>query len=104
MLSTLLSSEMSVSKKKENLETKYGLPMTVLMERECNDMCNLSQGIYEEGIEKGIEKGKLNLLCELIVEGTYTIKAAAKKFSMSEDEFSKIYDDWKEKQKKVSNE
>ena len=61
MLSTLLSSKISVNNKKESLEKKYGLPMSRSMERECNDMCNLSKGIEErakaEGIERGIEQG-----------------------------------------------
>lgn len=59
MLSTLLSAKLSVVNKKDSLEMKYGLPMTISMEKECIDMCNLSQGILEQGIEQGeLKKAK----------------------------------------------
>ncbi|MGN0266261.1 MAG: hypothetical protein ACI4D7_01140 [Lachnospiraceae bacterium] len=48
MLSTLLSSKMQVPEKKEELEGRYDLPMSVEMERECAIMCNLSHAIAEE--------------------------------------------------------
>lgn len=30
--------------------------MTTILEEEMNHMCNLSEGIYEQGIERGIER------------------------------------------------
>ena len=39
------------------LEDEYEFAHAHTMERTVSEMCNLSQGIFEEGIEKGIEKG-----------------------------------------------
>ena len=43
-------------------------------------MCNLGEGIYEEGIEKGI----LKTLKNLVNDGIIALKVAAKKANMSE--------------------
>ncbi len=66
MLSTLLSPKLPVETKKSILASEYDLPMTREMESEAVTMCNLSDLIEEEalqkglqqGIEKGIEQGK----------------------------------------------
>ena len=39
------------------LEDEYEFAHAHTMERTVSEMCNLSRGIFEEGIEKGIEKG-----------------------------------------------
>ena len=33
------------------------ISMTSELENEVSDMCNLSQGIFKDGVEKGMEKG-----------------------------------------------
>jgi hypothetical protein len=48
MLSTLLSDTLSVPRKKQVLESEYGLPMTREMEKEAHIMCNISAGIAAE--------------------------------------------------------
>ena len=74
-------------------------------------MCNLSQGVAEEAMQKGIEKGiqkgieqglergrqegieqglqqgRIHALIELVNDGVLTIEKAAEKASMSVEEF-----------------
>ena len=85
--------------------------MTEIFESEVDDMCNLSQGVAEEAMQKGIEKGRkegieqgieqgrqegieqglqqgrIHALIELVNDGVLTIEKAAEKASMSAEEF-----------------
>lgn len=56
-------------------------------EKEEWNMCEALQELYEDGIEQGIEQGKLNLLFELVKEEGYPIEKAAEKAGLSEKEF-----------------
>ena len=70
--------------------------MTTTLEREVLEMCNLSQGVKEEGIEigirkgikQGVEEGKFLTLAELVKDGTLSVDVAAKA-KMKVDEFKK---------------
>ncbi|MBO5523046.1 MAG: hypothetical protein J5986_05130 [Roseburia sp.] len=57
LLGVLLSSEMKATQKKDILENDFDIPMTEILERQVETMCNLSKGIEEKGMEKGMEKG-----------------------------------------------
>lgn len=57
LLGVLLSSEMNPKEKKEILEHDFDIPMTEVLERQVTEMCNLSKGVEEKGIQKGIQKG-----------------------------------------------
>lgn len=57
LLGAILSDKLSVEEKKQILENEYQITMTPNMTRRVQDMCNLSDGIEQRGIEKGIEKG-----------------------------------------------
>lgn len=49
----------STRSKKKRLSDDFSIAMTVELEQEVNDMCNLSQGIVEYGIEQGeLKKAK----------------------------------------------
>ena len=64
-------------------------------------MCNLSQGVKEEGIEigirkgiergieQGMEEGRFLALAELVKDGTLSVDVAAAKVKMTADEFRK---------------
>ncbi len=77
--------------------------MTETFESEVDDMCNLSQGVAEEamqkglkqgrqegieqGIEQGLQQGRTHILIELVNDGVFTIEKAAEKARMSVEEF-----------------
>ena len=56
-LEVLLSEEKSPETKKEILETEFEVPMTQTLESEVRYMCNLSQGVLEKGVAKGLQQG-----------------------------------------------
>ena len=72
--------------------------MTETFESEVDDMCNLSQGVAEEAMQKGleqgrqegIEQGRTYALIELVNDGVLTIEKAAEKASMSVEEFRNV--------------
>lgn len=86
MLSNLLSSKLSVEEKKQALEHKYNILMTVEMEREVDIMCNLSYGIAEEATKEAT----LNTLASLVKDNLLTISEAAKRAEVSEAEFKEL--------------
>jgi hypothetical protein len=57
LLEVALSNKIDPEEKIKILEEKYSIPMTIELEEEVVNMCNLSQGIKEEGIEIGIDIG-----------------------------------------------
>jgi predicted transposase YdaD len=57
LLEVLLSPERASIDKKTILKNEYHIPMTKAMEREVDNMCNLSDGVEQLGIEKGIAIG-----------------------------------------------
>ena len=46
-----------------------------------------SERLLAEGIEKGIEKGRIGMLVALVKDGTISIQAALEKAEMTEEEF-----------------
>ena len=58
MLDTLLS-KMDVKSKKQKLQEEFQLPMTLEIDQEVSDMCNLSLGLWEEAVTKGKQEGML---------------------------------------------
>lgn len=67
MLETLLS-QMDVEQKKSILEKKYGMIMSVEIEGRMQKMCNLSEGILEEGWIKGRTAGILKRSQQVILD------------------------------------
>lgn len=57
LLNVLLSHKLSLEQKRYVLDNEFHIQMSPKLEGEVNTMCNLSQGIFNEGIQKGIEKG-----------------------------------------------
>lgn len=76
MLDTLLS-EMDVKAKKQKLQEEFQLPMTVEIDQEVSDMCNLSLGLWEKAATKGrmqgVLEGRLDSLRDMILDGLTTI-------------------------------
>ena len=65
MLDTLLA-KMDADTKKKKLQEEHNLPMTIKLEKELNDMCNLSSGIREDGFREGEYKGTLETTIKFI--------------------------------------
>ena len=94
-LGVLFQNELSAREKKDILERDFNIPMTETFESEVDDMCNLSQGVAEEAMQKGleqgrqegIEQGRTYALIELVNDGVLTIEKAAEKAGMSVEEF-----------------
>ena len=102
-LGVLFQNELSAREKKDILERDFNIPMTETFESEVDDMCNLSQGVAEEAMQKGIEKGRqegiqkgieqglqqgrIHALIELVNDGVLTIEKATEKAGMSVEEF-----------------
>ena len=61
MLDVLLSNETSEAEKRKILQDDYDIQMTQTMEREVSVMCNLSKGVEEKGVAKGILTSIKNL-------------------------------------------
>ena len=65
MLETLLSQE-DAKKKTRVLEETYGMVMTVELEGRIQEMCNLSENIEARGIEKGMQKERIDAIIRMI--------------------------------------
>lgn len=57
LLNVLLSNETGLLEKQRILEEDFDIPMTEKLEREVSEMCNLSKGVEERGIQKGRMEG-----------------------------------------------
>ena len=57
MLSLLFLGEMKALEKCKALETKFGIEMYQEISEEVSNMCDLSAGVWERGLEQGIERG-----------------------------------------------
>ncbi len=57
MLEVLLKGSLTADQRKNLLEQNYGIPMTERIEKEVGQMCNLSQGVYEDGLKRGMAQG-----------------------------------------------
>lgn len=57
MLEVLLSKERTPSEKKRILQEEFDIVLTKEMKEEVKEMCNLSQGVYNDGWNKGWDSG-----------------------------------------------
>ena len=67
LMNVLLSSQTDVREKQRVMREEFHIAMTAELEVEA--LCNLSQGIYNEGYETGVEKG-MERGIEKGIEGT----------------------------------
>ena len=97
LLSGLLSAEKTAAEKKKMLSEEFYIDMTEEIDQEVSSMCNLSEGIFEKGIEAGIvrgrEAGRLEVLFDLVRDGTLTISVAAEAAAMELSEFEQQYNE-----------
>lgn len=62
LLEVLFTNTLSIKEKKEILATEYHIPVSNNLERRINHMCNLGEGIYEDGYENGQRQNSISLL------------------------------------------
>ena len=86
LLDVLLVSDKKAEEKKEILEKDFDIPMTEKMEEEVKHMCNLSDGVEQRGIKKGIQL----TLCELVRDNLLSLEEAAKRAGVSTEEFQRL--------------
>ena len=105
-LDVLLSSSRAATEKKKILEEEFGVTMSDELEREVLIMCNLSQGVKDEGREEGriegrkegrregrkegICIGEIGMLVQLVQDGDLKLERAAEKAKMTVEEFKKV--------------
>ena len=86
MLDVLLSNETSEAEKRRILQDDYDIQMTRTMESEVSVMCNLSKGVMEKGIAKGMEKGILTSIRSLMETMGWTLDQAMTALKVPEAE------------------
>ena len=84
LLSVLLSIEIKAGQKKEILEKEYHIEMSQKFEEEVSQMCNLSEGVEQKGIQKGILESISNLMDTM----NWTAKEAMDALKIKEEERS----------------
>ena len=95
MLNVLLGTESDAAYKKAYLQNEFAIPMTKHFEQEVSEMCNLSQGVEQRGIEKGKvegrkegrEEGRVIAVAEMVRDGILTQTDGAKRVGLSTVDF-----------------
>ena len=90
LLRTIFVDKLSQYERTSILKNNYNVQLTVEDEKELETMCNLSEGLIEEGISIGEKTGAEKLLIELVKDKIISIAEAAKRASMTEAQFSSM--------------
>lgn len=92
ILDVLLSNETSEAEKRKILQDDYDIKMTQTMEREVSVMCNLSKGVMEKGIAKGMTDAILTSIKNLMETMGLTIEQAMAALKVPEGDRQKYMD------------
>lgn len=71
LMNVLLSAQTDVREKQRVMREEFNIAMTTELKSEVESLCNLSQGIYNEGIERGIETGRIKGAVEMLRDEGY---------------------------------
>ena len=69
LLGALLSRELTVDEKLDIIGNEYDIPLEENLRKDVSTMCNLSQGVKEEGIAIGLKKGEARLITKMYKNG-----------------------------------
>nr|WP_294663949.1 hypothetical protein [uncultured Blautia sp.] len=83
LLEVLLSSERDAEEKRHILQHDYDIPMTERIESEVSEMCNLSEGIEQ----RGIQKERLNSIQNLMKNLKLPLEQAMAALGIPKDEW-----------------
>ncbi len=90
LLNTLLFTDTSVQEKKQILQDDFQIQMTRQLEREVSEMCNLSKGVEQKGIEKGRQERRKESMIEIakrmLADGMLPLEKIAEYSKLSMDE------------------
>lgn len=88
MLDTLLA-KMDAETKKKKLQEEHNLPMTIKLEKEMNDMCNLSSGIREDGRLEGRLETTIDNIRKLMHTQNWSAEKAMSALGFDTSEYPK---------------
>ena len=93
LLDVLFTSEKEVAERKRILEEEFHIPINDNIEKEMDHMCNLSKGVENRGIRKGIAQGheeeRLNSIKSLMETLNLTIDQAMQALKIPSSEREK---------------
>lgn len=92
LLNVLLSTETDSEDKCQILEDDFKIKMTQTLESEVSLMCNLSKGVEEQGIQKGLEQGiqaMIATLKKLQIPTETILMEICEKFSLTREDAEK---------------
>ncbi len=90
MISVLLSPDLAADKKMEILENEYQIKDDKELRKELNEMCNLSEGIYEEGVREGIHENSVRTAKVLIDMKKISFQEIARATGLTFEEVEKL--------------
>ena len=77
----------ALAEKKQILQDEFHIPMTQEMDREVSFMCNLSQGVWNEGRESGFEDGIVSSIQNLMLNTSWSIEKALSTLGVPRDKW-----------------
>ena len=99
MLNILFMAKLPAEYKKAQLHQNYDIIMTQEIEEEVTDMCNLSQGLLEEGEAKGMLLTTLQYVKKLMHKINLSVEEATDLLDVDNDIRPKILEELNEKTK-----
>lgn len=91
LLGALLSQELNAEEKLTIIGEEYGIPVEEHIRKDVNYMCNLSQGIEEMGIRKGMQRGIEQGMQQGIEQGRINAVRDMIEFGLSKEQILKKY-------------
>lgn len=82
LLDTLLSPRIPPQRKKEILQSDFNIPMTNTFKKEIDNMCNLSDGVFNLGFNDGFNNG----FNDALSQSFKTLIQLSKELNLSKDE------------------
>lgn len=99
LLSALFSQAIPPAEKKKILQDEFDINMSRAFETEVSEMCNLSQGVWEKGMQSGMEKGIQALVLSLqkfLKDQALVTKEVAEQFGLTQEAAAKsVQQYWK---------
>ena len=95
MLEVLFSTEKELKEKEKILENEYGITMTYEEKEEVEKMCNLSEYVWEKGLQTGINYGELQNLVRMVLKKMrkdVSCEITAELFEEPVEKIRKIYE------------